>query len=151
MILKKLSRGLTAVFTVIFTLMIGLSALAFESEADINQMLGTSSYEIVNKNEGEEDTEYYKKKTRSIDAFMNEKLSIIEQLTDEGTVLLKNENNVLPLKNVKKVTVLGKASTALVYGGSSGNAQIGNSGNDNVNWTLKRGLEQAGFEVNTTM
>ena len=152
MILKRLSRGLTTVFTVIFTVVLGLTALAYQAEADVNQILGTSSYEIV-QNEGAEetDTQYFKQKTRSIDEFMQQKLDIIEQVTDEGTVLLKNEKSALPLEAGARVTLFGKASYNSVYGGDSGNAQIGNLGNQNINWTFRRGLEEAGFAVNDEM
>ena len=152
MILKRLSRGLTTVFTVIFTVVLGLTALAYQAEADVNQILGTSSYEIV-QNEGAEetDTRYFKQKTRSIDEFMQQKLDIIEQVTDEGTVLLKNEKSALPLAAGARVTLFGRASYNSVYGGDSGNAQIGNLGNQNINWTFRRGLEAAGFAVNDEM
>ena len=152
MILKRLSRGLTTVFTVIFTVVLGLTALAYQAEADVNQILGTSSYEIV-QNEGAEetDTQYFKQKTRSIDEFMQQKLDIIEQVTDEGTVLLKNEKSALPLEAGARVTLFGKASYNSVYGGDSGNAQIGNLGNQNINKTFRYGLEEAGFAVNDEM
>ena len=152
MILKRLSRGLTTVFTVIFTVVLGLTALAYRAEADVNQILGTSSYEIV-QNEGAEetDTRYFKQKTSSIDEFMQQKLDIIEQVTDEGTVLLKNEKSALPLAAGARVTLFGKASYNSVYGGSSGNAAIGNLGNQNINKTFRYGLEAAGFAVNDEM
>ena len=148
--LKAISRAFTVVIVVIYTVVLGLTSLAFEAQADVNQMLGTSQYLIVDHSDGTEDTEYYKKTTRSIDAFMDQKLSLIEELTDEGIVLLKN-NGTLPIAAESKVTLLGKANTALVYGGSSGNAAIGNMGNSNVNWTLKRGMEEAGFAVNPSV
>lgn len=151
MILKRLSRGLTTLFTAIFTIVIGLTALAFQAEQDVNQMLGTSSYEIVETGDEEVDTQYFKKKTANIDEFMTQKLEVIEDVTDEGVVLLKNEGNALPLASGAKVTLFGRASYNSVYGGDSGNAQIGNLGNQNINWTFKRGLEEAGFEVNPTM
>lgn len=150
--LKMISRGLATVFIALFAVMLGLTALAIESEADLNQMFGTTSIEVRYAEDGsQENTEYYSKTTRSIDAFMTDKLALIEQITDEGTVLLKNESNVLPLKTENKVTILGKASTALVYGGSSGNAAIGNMGSELINLTLKKGLESAGFTVNPAM
>ena len=152
MILKRLSRGLTTVFTVIFTVVLGLTALAYQAEADVNQILGTSSYEIVQIEGAEEtDTRYFKQKTSSIDEFMQQKLDIIEQVTDEGTVLLKNEKSALPLAAGARVTLFGKASYNSVYGGDSGNAQIGNLGNQNINKTFRYGLEAAGFAVNDEM
>lgn len=152
MVLKRLSRGLTTLFTAILTVTIGLTALAYQAEADVNQILGTTSYKIVQtEEEGEVDTMYFKPKTSSIDEFMRQKLDIIEQITDEGTVLLKNEGNALPLAAGARVTLFGKASYNSVYGGNSGNAQIGNLGNTNINKTFRAGLEEAGFAVNEEM
>ncbi len=148
--LNLLSRGLTVILVFIFTTMLGLTSLAFEARADVNQMLGTSSYKLVDIGDASEDTNYFKKTTQSIDSFMDEKLALIEEIVGEGTVLLKNDGT-LPLASGASVTALGKASTALVYGGSSGNAAIGNTGNSEINWTLKRGLESAGFSVNPTV
>jgi len=148
--LKKLSRGLAALLAAVFTVTLGLTSLAFEAQADINQMLGVSSYELVEVSDGTEDTEYFKKTTRSIDAFMDMKLALLEEIVNEGVVLLKNDG-ALPLDAGAKVTTLGKASTALVYGGSSGNAAIGNMSSTNINWTLKRGLESAGLSVNPSV
>ena len=147
---KTLSRGFAALFVLLYIATLALTNLAFEAQADVNQILGTASYKIVDTGDGTEDTQYYKKKTRSIDTFMDQKLALIEEIVGEGIVLLKNEG-ILPLSEGAKITTLGKASTALVYGGSSGNAAIGNPGNSEINWTLKRGLEYAGFQVNPSV
>ena len=56
--LKTISRGFAVIFVFIFTAMLGLTSLAFEAQADVNQMLGTSSYKIVDTGDGSEDTEY---------------------------------------------------------------------------------------------
>ncbi len=143
---KTLSRGIAGILVFAFVTAMGLSSLAFEAEADVNQMMGTSSSMLVDMGDGTEDTEYFKRTTRSIDNFMNQKLDLVEEIVEEGAVLLKN-NGALPLAEGSKVTTFGKASTALVYGGTTGNAAIGNPGNAEINWTLKRGLESAGFQV----
>lgn len=146
---KRMIRGVATVLTALFVLVLSLSLLAFDNESDINQILGTSSYKIVNHDDST-DTEYYKKKTASIDEHMNQKLDLIERLVNEGTVLVKN-NGVLPLKTEKNVTLLGKTCVDLVYNGEDGNGKIGNVGNTNINLTLKTGLEKSGFTVNPTM
>lgn len=147
---KTFMRGLTTVFAFLLAVVLGLTSLAFEAQADVNQMLGTASYQMVDTGDGTQDTEYFKRTTRSIDSFMDAKLALVEQIAAEGAVLLKNDGT-LPLSSGARVTTLGKASTALVYGGSSGNASIGNTGNPEINWTLKRGLESAGFAVNPSV
>ena len=148
--LKLFSRGLAGILAFLFITMLGLTSLAFEAKADVNQILGTASYKIVDTGDGSEDTEYYKKNTKSIDSFMDQKLALTEEIAEEGIVLLKN-NGTLPLQSDTKLTALGKATTALVYGGSSGNAVIGNMGNDEINWTLKRGLESVGLTLNPSV
>ena len=43
---------------------------------------------------------------------------VTEEICEEGMILLKNENNALPLRKNTKVSVFGKNSVNLVYGGS---------------------------------
>lgn len=67
-------------------------------------------------------------------------------LEGEGAVLLKNENNALPLKQGAKVSVFGKNSVNLSYGNS------GSSGGDIADAkTLYQGLTEAGFECNPVL
>lgn len=44
--------------------------------------------------------------------------AVAREICEEGMVLLKNDNNALPLKPNAKVSVFGKNSVNLVYGGS---------------------------------
>lgn len=71
-----------------------------------------------------------------------------EEIAKEGMVLLKNDDNALPLiaENEKKVTVFGKNSVNLVYGGS------GSGGADtSAARTIYQSLEDAGFTCNPTV
>ena len=69
-----------------------------------------------------------------------------EWFCEEGSVLLKNANNALPLAEGSKVSVFGKNSVNLVYGGTGSSA--GNLSNAK---TLYESLEAAGFEYNPTL
>ena len=69
-----------------------------------------------------------------------------EQINEEGITMLKNEGNALPLSANAKISVFGKNSVQLVYGGSGSGG-----GNNEGALTLKEGLELAGFEVNPTL
>lgn len=67
---------------------------------------------------------------------------LTERLEEEGLVLLRNENEALPLSD-SKINVLGYASANIVYGGSGSGAA-----DETSNVTLTQALEDAGFEVN---
>ena len=68
------------------------------------------------------------------------------QIEREGIVLMKNEDNALPLANGAKISLLSQNSVDLVYGGA-GAGSIDTSQVDN----LKTALEKGGFEVNPTL
>ncbi len=68
------------------------------------------------------------------------------KICEEGITLLKNEDNALPLSKNQKVTVFGKNSVNLVYGGSGSSASRGDT-----TATLYDSLSEAGFEVNPTL
>ena len=70
----------------------------------------------------------------------------VVKVEQEGITLLKNEGNALPLGQNPKVSVFGKNSVNLVYGGS------GSAGNTaSVNKTLYESLEAAGIGYNPTL
>lgn len=66
-----------------------------------------------------------------------------EKLLEEGSVLLKNKNNILPLEKNSKVNLFGIRSAHLVLNGSGSAA-----GTNSSNASLKDGLENVGFEIN---
>lgn len=70
--------------------------------------------------------------------------ALVEEIAEEGMVLLKNEDNALPLTGVEKLNVFGWSSTNPIYGGT---------GSGSVDTTtcvsLLQGLENAGYELNT--
>ena len=66
-----------------------------------------------------------------------------ERLAEEGIVLLKNQDSVLPLGENAKVNVFGMASIRLVYGGSGSGAS-----DESANVSLQQGLANAGISVN---
>ena len=72
---------------------------------------------------------------------------LCEEVADEGTVLLKNEDNALPLAaDETNVALLGQNSVDFVYGGSgSGSVDTANAP------TLKSAFEREGYKVNETL
>lgn len=65
-------------------------------------------------------------------------------IADEGLVLLKNQDNALPLAQNSKLNVFGWASTNPIYGGT-GSGSISDSYDSS---SLLDGLHNAGFETN---
>lgn len=72
--------------------------------------------------------------------------AVNEKICEEGFVLLKNKDGALPLAEKSKVSVFGKNSVNLVYGGSGSGG-----GNFKGAATLYGSLEAAGFEINPTL
>ena len=72
---------------------------------------------------------------------------INERINEEGIVLLKNENNVLPLKDCKNISVFGKNSVNLAYGGSGSGAFTVTKETP----TIYQSLKEAGFNYNETL
>ncbi len=88
----------------------------------------------------------YTRETDSKEEALEEANELNERICEEGMVLLRNENGALPLEKGAKVSVFGKNSVNLVYGGS------GSGGGDNKNAVkLCDALRAAGFEVNPTL
>lgn len=72
---------------------------------------------------------------------------LAKEIAQEGIVLLKNENQTLPLSEGQKLNVFGWASVAPCYGGT-GSGTL----NDNYHIVdLLEGLANAGFETNTEL
>lgn len=69
---------------------------------------------------------------------------LVQNIADEGIVLLKNNGNALPLNGVTKLNVFGWSSTNPIYGGT-GSGSV----DTNTCVTLLQGLEDAGYELNT--
>jgi beta-glucosidase len=68
------------------------------------------------------------------------------EFNEEGIVMLKNDNNALPLSSGAKVSVFGKNSVNLVYGGTGS----GGTSSDGAT-TLYQSLTDAGFVYNTEL
>jgi len=72
---------------------------------------------------------------------------LCQKIAEEGIVLLKNEDEALPIKEEKKINVFGWSSTEqgfLLSGIGSGSSTI----NEEKKVSLLKGLEKDGFEYN---
>lgn len=78
---------------------------------------------------------------------VSEGLDLCEKIVDEGTVMLKNENDTIPLKELDKVNVFGWAAYDWLTGGFGSSF----SNTDIERLKLFPALEKAGIEYNTAL
>ena len=91
--------------------------------ADINKFLGTSSTKVISSDEDDTDTTYYSTGLSSDDTSDLTALGELEKAAvdenvlqeEEGSVLLRNENDALPLEEGSNITLLGAATVNLDY------------------------------------
>lgn len=71
---------------------------------------------------------------------------VVQEVSSEGIILLKNEDAALPLSDTSKINVFGWASTNPIYGGTgSGSVDVSTAVD------LLTGLKNAGFELNSEL
>ena len=120
--LKKLFLNVTAgLFALIFT----GNVIAGENAGQINQVLGTKTSETISTlPAGQEEgyARYFDSKFSSIAELKKAGEAKVREVESEGIVLLKNENNALPLPEGGKVSLLGVTVMDPVYGGTGSGA-----------------------------
>ena len=140
----KLQRKLLTVISMLLAGFLVLATLITGENADaINGTLGTKTFEVVQTGETDEDTEYYKSDFSSVGAVRAAGKQTATEVLAEGMVLLKNDNNALPLSQGSNVSLVGVTAYDPVYGGTgSGTISV----NDAVSYVDS--LTKAGFNVN---
>ena len=137
---------LTGICAVLMVALMIATPLAMNYATVINIYLGTSSYEVVSSSDSDEDTTYYASSFESEDELVAYEEELCKQVEGEGAVLLKNDNDALPLDEGSSVSCFFRNSVDLVYGGTgSGEVSLESAP------TLKSALEDSGFSVNETL
>src|SRR5690554_4182812 len=115
----RLIRKITAVVSLLLVgiLILG-TIICNENAALINSTLNIRAYKVVEKGEGDEDTLYFKSAFNQVGDVKNNALEKAEQIVAEGTVLLKNNNNALPLSKTDNISLFGVGAYDSVYGGT---------------------------------
>ncbi|SCP96999.1 glycoside hydrolase family 3 protein [Anaerobium acetethylicum] len=133
-------RGFLAVFLSLSIALASLTGVANTWRSAIDQVLGTTSTKTTN------DSKFVSVYSDS-DELVDAHVALGEQVAEEGVVLLKNENNTLPLSSENpKVTLFGMGSVYPFMGGTMGSTVTGESQRD-----LVLALQEKGYEVNPTM
>mgnify|MGYP002769686087 FL=1 len=109
----------------------------------ITRSLGHTTTKVTTTGDGSGDNEYFKSDYSSHDELVDHETEFSKQLVAEGIVLMKNQDNVLPLESGKKISLFGIGSAKFVYSG------LGSGAIDTSKTTsLKDALEAEGFQVN---
>ncbi|MCD8306998.1 MAG: glycoside hydrolase family 3 C-terminal domain-containing protein [Clostridia bacterium] len=111
-------RTIAAVSGVILCLAIGGSAVTTEWSGYINKYLGISNTKIVTSEDSEEDPIHYHSDYDNYTDVMNYARGVAKEAQAEGTVLMTNKNNALPLAKNSKVTFFGYNSIDPALGGT---------------------------------
>lgn len=136
--------GFYVVTVVLIVVILVAAALTAQYETMITQFFGQKNYKVVETGDGTEDTEYYKRTYTTESERISAEEALCEQIEGEGSVLLKNADNTLPLsQSATKITLLGNSSYNVVYGGA-GSGVV----NTKVAISLQAALTNAGYSIN---
>ena len=130
---SKLFRGLTGIFGLLTALGAYGGVLAFENKGQVDIFFGVSK---ANK--------------QASDYASTEEMHAAEreneiQTQAEGSVLLFNDSNALPITNDKKITLLGRTSADNIYKGGSGGST---TTEENGAVSLYQALKNEGYQIN---
>ena len=126
---------------------IGGLTIADSQKNTINHYLNIKTFKIVDDGSSSKvDTEYFKTTYNTADEVKDAFKKKAIQAEEEGLVLLKNDNNALPLKANPKVSFFGTASAKVNYSVS------GSSSTSGVSYpTLEETMDNAGISVNPNL
>lgn len=158
---KTVSRGffnpsVWSMFTTFFAIAMAIvfvgDVIAAQYDTQINNQLGINPWEIKETGDVDEDTEYYKSDYYNADGSYNHtkmrenSMKVALQAATEGSVLLWNDNNALPLDKGAKINL---------FGGSSVNYCVSMPGSGKVSpiitTNLKEACEENGLVVNAKL
>ena len=151
-IFSKSVWGLSAVFFGILTVIFSVAyAVTPQSSNFINEYLGIDPYERIDTGE-EKPFDVYKSDYMNADGTYNhsamrknsEKIAL--QVAQEGSVLLWNNDNALPLAKDSKVSFLGISSNAYLYS-AAGSGHLGVSPSS----TLEQACKDNGLIINQSL
>lgn len=144
---RTLLRKVTAVISFLLAgILVTGTIIANLNANNISNILGAKTFELVTNSDSNQDTEYFKSDYKSLAELQAAGLSTAAKVVEEGAVLLKNENNALPLASGSKVSLVGVTSYDPVYGGT-GSGTIDTSRAMN----FVDSLEKAGLVLNPTL
>ena len=148
-------RGLTSVTAAVLAFAVVMTNTAMGYASMLNTSLGTATGKFVDKS-GEEPPVYYASDYGDVNNLTQEDLeklqadeeAFIEEEMEEGAVLLRNQENTLPLaEDERNITLFGYTSAHPLYKNSSG----GGNNDPTRQVSLYDALKEKGFNINDTL
>ena len=148
-------RGLVSLVSTVLVFALIMTNTAFSFQPIINSTLNTKNVELVSLDEGA-DAIYFASDygdvtnltQENLDALLKDEDAFVEREMEEGAVLLRNENNTLPLKpEERRITLFGLASAHPLYKDVSG----GGNNDPTRQISFYDALKERGFEINNTL
>lgn len=146
---RRVWRGLTATTASLLTLTLTTSTVIDSFRTDIDKFLGTKSTQLVTEAAEGENLYTYVSDYTSTTQLLDSIEDLGERMSEEGTVLLKN-NGALPLSSEesKKISLLGFSSYFPVQGGDMGSTLSVNTGTDADTVDMVQAFLAKGIEIN---
>ena len=147
---KGIWRGLATLTASLLVFSTAAQATTNAWSTKINSMLGTSNYQVVVTEGGEESTgTYFVSDYASLGDMVAAQTDFAASAAAEGVVLLKNDNAALPLdKGSEAVTLWGMHTDNPILGGMMGSTAVANPAAGQVLYGIKEAMAQKGFSLN---
>ena len=149
----KLWLGLATSGVALLTLVLAAQQVANMNAGLINDVLGLSTQKIDKIESDEVEGSAYAEEDGSLSndgwkKMIKDSYKFCEEAVEQGSVLFKNENGALPLKeNERNVTLFGRGSKNLFMRSGAGGA----APNNNLVVKLDAAFESNGFNINRTV
>ena len=150
---QRLWRGLTSVTASLLIFALTAMPIVERFRTDIDKFLGTSSTRMILEDGASEKDLYsfstdYSNTTELVQAIAD----LGERMSEEGTVLLKN-NGALPLSQEEtgKISLMGYSGYYPTMGGDMGSTLTPNTGTDADTVDFVQALQTKGFTINPVL
>ena len=157
--MKMSNKKFTTIWTICLAVILVLATvvnivLTGPLDTVMNMYFGKGDAIISNASNTDADTNYYKSDYKSADELTQAGKEAAEKAEEEGIVLLKNDNNTLPLTkdgkalsdtNKANISIFGRTSVDPIYTGAGSAA----TESDPVNY--KTAFEKKDFAINNTL
>ena len=149
---RRVWRGVTTTTASLLAISVCASTVVDGFRTDIDKFLGTKSTKLVTEETDGADLYTFKSDYTSTSDLLHGIQDVGERMSEEGSVLLKN-NGALPLTKdeTQKITLLGFSSYYPVQGGDMGSSLVENTGTDADTVDMVGAFKAKGFGLNQTV